>query len=46
MREIYAELRAKGSTREALDRLLSFDEFHDLIGLEEKYALAAKYASD
>jgi 2-methylisocitrate lyase-like PEP mutase family enzyme len=46
MREIYAELRAKGTTREALDRLLSFDDFHDLIGLEEKYALAAKYASD
>ena len=46
MKAIYAELRAKGTTREALDKLITFDEFHDLVGLEEKYALDAKYKSD
>ena len=46
MKAIYAELHAKGSTREALDKLITFDEFHDLVGLEEKYALDAKYKSD
>ncbi len=46
MKKIYAELRAKGSTREALDSLITFDEFHDLMGLDEKFALDAKYTSD
>ena len=46
MKSIYAELHAKGSTRDSLDKLITFDEFHDLVGLEEKYALDAKYKSD
>ncbi|MDP3938802.1 MAG: oxaloacetate decarboxylase [Deltaproteobacteria bacterium] len=46
MKEIFAELRANGTTRGALDKLITFDEFHDLVGLEEKYALDAKYAAD
>lgn len=46
MKAIYAELRTKGSTREALDSLITFDEFHDLMGLDEKFALDAKYTSD
>lgn len=46
MKAIYAELRAKGTTRDALDKLITFDEFHELVGLEEKYALDAKYKSD
>ncbi len=46
MKEVYAHLRARGTTRDVLDRLLPFDEFHDLVGLEEKYALDAKYAGD
>ena len=45
MRDVFAHLRAHGTTRDALDRLLSFDEFHDLVGLEEKYALDARYAA-
>jgi 2-methylisocitrate lyase-like PEP mutase family enzyme len=44
MKDVYAHLRARGTTRDVLDRLLPFDEFHDLVGLEEKYALDAKYA--
>lgn len=46
MKEIFALLRAEGTTRDALDRLVTFDEFHDLVGLEEKYALDAKYSAD
>jgi hypothetical protein len=29
-----------------LDRLISFNEFHDIVGLEQKYALDAKYRTD
>lgn len=46
MKEIFNVLRTEGTTRDALDRLITFDEFHDLVGLEEKYALDAKYSSD
>ena len=46
MKEIYGRLREEGTTRHALDRLLPFEEFNDLVGLKEKYALDAKYASD
>ncbi|OGP81867.1 MAG: hypothetical protein A2Y95_05375 [Deltaproteobacteria bacterium RBG_13_65_10] len=44
MKDVYSHLRAHGTTRDILDRLLPFDEFHDLVRLEEKYALDAKYA--
>jgi methylisocitrate lyase len=40
---VYRTLRAEGSTTQILDRLMPFDEFNKLVGLEEKYALDAKY---
>jgi len=43
LQEVYTTLRQKGSTREMMDRLISFNEFHEIVGLEEKYALDAKY---
>ncbi len=43
LQEIYATLRTKGKTDDMLDRLISFDDFHKIIGLEEKYNLDAKY---
>ncbi len=46
MKEIFTRLREEGTTRQALDRLLPFDEFNDLVGIEEKFALEAKYAPD
>jgi 2-methylisocitrate lyase-like PEP mutase family enzyme len=45
LQEIYATLRAHGTTENVLDRLVSFDEFHSIVGLEEKYILDAKYRS-
>jgi methylisocitrate lyase len=45
LREAYQHLRAHGTTRDMLDRLLGFEEFHALIDLEAKYALDAKYAT-
>jgi len=45
MKSIYGELHARGTTRDALDHLITFDEFHDLVGLEEKYALDSKYSA-
>jgi 2,3-dimethylmalate lyase len=43
LQEVYGTLKRAGTTREIIDRLISFEEFHDIIGLEEKYALDAKY---
>jgi len=41
--DVYGTLRRKGSTLEILDRLMPFDEFNGIVGLDEKYALDAKY---
>lgn len=45
MRGLYARLRADGTTRGFRDRLVSFPEFNDLIGLDQKYALDARFGS-
>jgi 2-methylisocitrate lyase-like PEP mutase family enzyme len=41
--DVYSTLRRNGSTLEILDRLMPFNEFNGIVGLEEKYALDAKY---
>jgi methylisocitrate lyase len=41
--DVYTTLRHDGSTLKILDRLMPFDEFNNIIGLNEKYALDAKY---
>lgn len=46
LKDVYSTLHHKGTTQEILDRLISFNEFHEIIGLEEKYALDAKYRAD
>ena len=43
--EVYTTLRRDGSTLAILDRLMPFDEFNRIVGLDEKYALDAKYRS-
>jgi methylisocitrate lyase len=43
LKEVYSTLSRSGTTAEVMDRLIPFDEFHDIIGLNEKYALDAKY---
>jgi len=43
LKDVYSSLRRAGTTAEMIDRLISFDEFHEIIGLNEKYALDAKY---
>lgn len=45
LKEVYAALRAQGTTQGILDRLMPFDEFHEIIGLEQKYALDTRYKS-
>lgn len=44
MRESFAILAGQGSLRDDLDRLVSFDEFTDLIGLPEMVATEARYS--
>ena len=41
--DVYTTLRRKGSTLEILDCLMPFNDFNDIVGLDEKYALDAKY---
>jgi len=41
--EVYTTLRRDGSTLAILDRLMPFDDFNRIVGLEEKYAIDAKY---
>lgn len=43
LNDVYSTLRRKGSTLEILDRLMPFDEFNQIVGLDEKYAIDAKY---
>ena len=43
--EVYGTLRREGTTTEILDRLMPFDEFNRIVGLEEKYQLDEKYRS-
>ncbi|HEY6364825.1 MAG TPA: isocitrate lyase/PEP mutase family protein [Candidatus Binatia bacterium] len=41
--EVYSTLRRDGSTTQILDRLMPFDDFNEIVGLEEKYSLDQKY---
>jgi 2-methylisocitrate lyase-like PEP mutase family enzyme len=41
--DVYRTLRRNGSTLEMLDHLMPFNEFNGIVGLDEKYALDAKY---
>jgi 2-methylisocitrate lyase-like PEP mutase family enzyme len=45
LKEVYTTLRRDGSTLAILERLMPFDEFNHIVGLDEKYALDAKYRS-
>jgi methylisocitrate lyase len=40
---VYTTLRRDGSTMAILDQLMPFDDFNDIVGLNQKYALDAKY---
>jgi methylisocitrate lyase len=42
---VYTTLRRDGSTLGILDQLMPFNEFNEIVGLNEKYALDAKYKS-
>ncbi len=45
LKDLYRTLREKGTTQELMDRLLPFEEFHEIVGLEEKYAQDTRYRS-
>jgi 2-methylisocitrate lyase-like PEP mutase family enzyme len=45
LENVYSTLRRAGTTHAIMDRLISFEDFHDIIGLKEKYALDEKYKS-
>ena len=41
--EVFAHLRQTGTTREILDRLLTFHDFHQIVDLQGHYTLDKKY---
>ncbi len=43
---VYGQLHEQGTSAGSDDRLMAFDEFNDLIGVDEKYALAKKWSKD
>jgi 2-methylisocitrate lyase-like PEP mutase family enzyme len=43
MQEMFNLIKTKGTTRDHLDRLLPFKQFHDIIGLDDYYDLDEKY---
>jgi methylisocitrate lyase len=45
LNDVYTTLRREGSTLSVLDRLITFDNFNEIVGLDAKYALDAKYRS-
>jgi 2,3-dimethylmalate lyase len=45
LNEVYGTLRREGTTVKILDRLMPFDEFNRIVGLEKKYQMDEKYRS-
>lgn len=43
LEKVYGRLREEGTTAGAADQLIAFERFNNLIGLDEKYALAERY---
>jgi 2-methylisocitrate lyase-like PEP mutase family enzyme len=41
--DVYSTLRREGSTKTILDKLMPFDEFNEIVGLSEKYALDERF---
>jgi 2-methylisocitrate lyase-like PEP mutase family enzyme len=45
LKDVYLTLRRDGSTKAILDKLMPFDEFNQIVGLDEKYALDGRFRS-
>lgn len=43
MQDMFALIKTKGTTRDHVGRLLTFQQFHDIIGLDDYYKLDEKY---
>jgi 2,3-dimethylmalate lyase len=43
LNDVYSTLRREGSTKTILDKLMPFDEFNQIVGLTEKYALDERF---
>jgi hypothetical protein len=41
----YGTLRKEGSTITILDKLMAFDDFNEIVGLNDKYTVDARYKS-
>jgi 2-methylisocitrate lyase-like PEP mutase family enzyme len=41
--DVYGTLRRDGATTKILDTLMPFDDFNDIVGLDEKYRLDQRY---
>jgi len=43
---LYRTLKAEGTTLGSEERLMTFAQFNELIGVDEKYALAERFEAD
>ncbi|MDH3442797.1 MAG: isocitrate lyase/PEP mutase family protein [Deltaproteobacteria bacterium] len=43
--DTYGTLRREGSTLQVLDKLMPFDDFNEIVGLNDKYELDSRYRS-
>lgn len=46
VQQVYQKLKADETTSGLEDRLMTFDEFNDVIGVDRKYDLATRYEAD
>jgi 2-methylisocitrate lyase-like PEP mutase family enzyme len=46
MQDMFDLIKTKGTTRDAVDRLLPFQQFHEIIDLDAYYKLAERYKTD
>lgn len=44
--QMYSVLKERGTTRDEQDKLISFAEFNDLIGVQDTYEMAARFGID
>ena len=44
--DVYGHLRRNGATKDILDRLLTFHDFHDIVELERYHALDKRYSEE
>lgn len=46
LQDVFGHLRKEGTTRDIMERLLTFGDFHEIVDLDSKYAIDRKYGGE